>query len=115
MKLITLFCAATLIAFAFTTPTATAATVVACGTSSSVDGEQLILTSNLDCVGTAVIITHNNVHLDMQGWTLTGDGTGIGIDVGTCGPTSGVHINGGTVTDFAHGILLCNLCANSFF
>lgn len=90
------------------TPTAVAATVVACGTSSSVDGEQMILTSNLNCVGTAVTITHNKVHLDMQGFTITGNGTGIGIDVGSCTPTSRVHINGGTVTAFDHGILLCS-------
>ena len=92
------------------------ATVVGCGTTSSADGEQMKLTGNLSCAGTAVTITHDNVHLDMAGFTLDGDGTGIGILVIgptnnlPCGPLpgpSGVHINGGTVKEFDHGIFLC--------
>ncbi len=90
--------------------------MVGCGTTSSADGEQLILTGNLSCAGTAVTITHDKVHLDMQGFTIDGDGTGIGIHVIgptnnlPCGPLSGpsgFHINGGTVTEFDHGIFLC--------
>jgi len=100
------------------TATAAAATVVVCGTSSSADGEQMMLTGNiLNCAGPAVTITHNNVHLNMQGFTIDGDGTGIGIHLidssrlfSPCGPLSGpsgFHINGGTVQEFKHGILIC--------
>lgn len=99
-------------------PTAAAQTPVFCGISSSFDGEQMILTGDLlNCAGPAVTITHNNVHLDMQGFTIDGDGTGIGIHLidptgafSPCGPLtgpSGFHINGGTVQDFEHGILMC--------
>lgn len=92
------------------------ATVVSCGITSSADGEQMKLTGNLSCAGTAVIITHDNVHFNLAGFTLDGDGTGIGIEVnnasfvGGCGPVagpSGVHINGGTVKEFDNGIFLC--------
>ena len=109
-----------------TTPTAAAATPVVCGTSSSADGEQMILTGNLVCAGPiAVTIQHNKVHLDMQGFTITGpepEAADADIDIGIllinainptnaiCVPRpgpSGVHINGGTVENFDHGIFLC--------
>jgi len=100
-------------------PTAAAATDVngaGCGTVFSTPGEQLFLSADLSCAGTAIIITANDVHLDMMGWTLDGNFTGIGIEVnnigfiGGCGPVagpSGVHINGGTVQEFDNGIFLC--------
>lgn len=99
------------------TATASKPTEVVCGTTSSKDREQMILTGNLFCTGTAVTITHNNVHLNMRGFTIDGDLTGRGIEVrnvndvdGVCGPQlgpSGAHINGGTVKEFDHGIFLC--------
>jgi hypothetical protein len=49
-----------LIAFAVAVPSAAAQTAVGCGTSSGADGEQMIFTGDLNCVGTAVIITINN-------------------------------------------------------
>jgi len=107
-------------------PTAAAATVVGCGTSSSADGEQMILTGNLVCAGPiAVTIQHNKVHLDMQGFTITGpepEPADADVDIGIllinainptnaiCVPRPGpsdVHINGGTVENFDHGIFLC--------
>ena len=93
------------------TPTAAAATVVACGTSSSADGEQMILTANLACAGTAVTITHNKVHFDLQGFTISGPGSSpsgpcpFAIGVNVVG-ASRVHINGGTITNFFDGIRL---------
>lgn len=102
--------------------------VAGCGTVFSTPGEELFLSGNLACPGTAIIITANDVHLSMQGFTITGpepDETGgepdIGIYVrniadvdGICGPQSGpsgVHIDGGlvagTITGFDHGIFLC--------
>ena len=60
MKLITSFFASMLIAFAVAVPPAVAQIVMGCGTSSGADGERMILTGDLNCAGTAVIITHNN-------------------------------------------------------
>ena len=107
-------------------PTAAATTAVVCGTSSSADDEQMILTGNLVCAGPiAVTIQHDGVHLDMQGFTITGpepEAADTDIDIGIhvinainptnafCVPRagpSGVHINGGTVENFDHGIFLC--------
>ena len=100
-------------------PTAAAATVVGCGTSSSADGEQMILNGNIvNCAGPAVTITHDKVHLNMNGFTIDGNLTGIGIHIinainptnAICVPRpgpSGVHINGGTVKQFDYGIFLC--------
>ncbi len=90
---------------------AAAATPVACGDNLNVPG-QYMLTGDLSCSGvfSALTITASDVHLTLNGFTLSGDGTvTFGIDVGLCVATSGVHINGGTVTGFiGAGIFLCN-------
>lgn len=90
--------------------------VAGCGTTFSTPGEQLFLSADLSCAGTALTITADNVHLDMNGFTIAGNFTGSGIHV--IGPTnnlpcgaqsgpSGFHINGGTIKKFDHGIFLC--------
>ena len=81
-----------------------------CGTTFDTPGEQLRLTADLNCAGTAVIIAADDVHFNLRGFTIskTGAAGGFGIDVGSCAATSGVHINHGTVTGFIIGIYLCN-------
>lgn len=79
-----------------------------CGATFNTPGERLRLTDDLTCPGTAVIIAADDVHFNLQGFTITGADGGLGIDVGSCVTTSGVHINHGTVTGFIIGINLCN-------
>ncbi len=71
-----------------------------------------MLTADLACTGTAVHIHHDNVHFNLGGFTISGDGTtGTGIHVNgvVCPARSAVHINGGTVTGFDVGIDFCKV------
>lgn len=61
------------------------------------------LSSDLVCSGTALAIGANNVTLDCQGHTITGDETGIGI---LAQNQDGITIKNCTVTNFADSIRL---------
>jgi hypothetical protein len=69
---------------------------------------QYILTGNLNCSGNAVIIGGSKIHFNLNGYTISGDGTGVGITVfgggGSGSPGVDNHIHGGTVTGFGTGI-----------
>src|SRR3989337_376621 len=79
-------------------PSYAATPVTSCGTNINTPG-QYMLTGNLSCSGTAVTISADDVHFNLNGFTIDGDESGIGVDVGSCVATSGVHINNGTITD----------------
>jgi parallel beta-helix repeat protein len=70
-----------------------------CGASVTVN---LVLTGNLICAGTALVVTADNVVIDLNGFTVSGNGTGDGILV----LRSRVTIRNGTVQRFETGILL---------
>lgn len=72
---------------------------------------QYVLNSDLNCVDAPGLeVIANDVHIDFNGHTLSGPGTGTGIITasgGVCVAVTGLHINGGTVTGFRRGIELC--------
>src|SRR6266545_737630 len=80
--------------------------VTTCPQNLTVAGGSYILTGNLSCVGTALTISANDVKLSLNGFTLSGDGTGSGIEVGDF--VAGARIREGTVVGFGNGIRLSN-------
>jgi hypothetical protein len=85
--------------------------VTACGTILDVEGGQYILTGDLNCVGTGGVgIRANDIHFNLNGFTISGSGVGSGIVVANFvgAGLGGVHINGGTVTGFITGIAMRN-------
>ena len=58
------------------------------------------LTQNLRAQGDCIVISVNNVTLDLQGFAVIGDGSGRGITDGGSGQR-GLRVSGGTVTRFA--------------
>ena len=65
--------------------------------------EFVIVKSNLSSTGDCIIIHSNNVAIDMNGKTLTGNGTGNGITDGGVFVQS-VAISNGTIKNFGEGI-----------
>lgn len=102
--------AVVLVSFAYSRLAMAQTPVSVCGTTLSAPG-QYVLTGDLNCFGDGVFITANNVDLDLNGFTLTGQGAGAGINVGnycaTPTPTSGVRISNGQVIGFDFGVILC--------
>ena len=62
-----------------------------------------ILSRNLSCPGTAITIAASGVDLDLNGRTLTGNGTGLGVLVEW---QENVHIHDGSVQGFEVGVAL---------
>jgi parallel beta-helix repeat protein len=60
----------------------------------------LVLTGNMACVGTAMVAGANNIVIDLNGFTVSGNGTGDGILV----LRSRVTIRNGKLTGFDNGI-----------
>lgn len=59
------------------------------------------LTGNLTCSGNGITVDFNNVTIDLQGFTITGNGSGSGVYmVGR----SNVEIRNGTIQNFQEGI-----------
>jgi hypothetical protein len=60
--------------------------------------------------GNCLVITTNNVTIDLAGYTITGNGTGNGITTGLCGGINNscqnITVRNGTVTNFEAGIVL---------
>ena len=77
--------------------------VAACGANLNVEGGHYVFTQDIGpCAGNGVNITANNVTLNLNGFTITGSGVSIGINV----TGSSAHISGGTVSTFERGILI---------
>lgn len=74
-----------------------------CGTIS--EPGSYVVVRNLTAVGDCLVITADNVTIDLGGFTLTGDGTGEGI-TDNLFPRDGITVRNGTVTNFGHGVLL---------
>jgi parallel beta-helix repeat protein len=62
----------------------------------------LVLTGNLTCAGTAMVVVADNIVVDLNGFAVTGNGSGTGVVV----PRSGVTVRNGTVRSFDTGILI---------
>jgi hypothetical protein len=62
-----------------------------------------ILTKNLDAVGNCLVIEADNVTIDLDGYTISGDGTGIGITDGGAGRKN-IAIRNGVITNFEAGV-----------
>jgi nitrous oxidase accessory protein NosD len=62
----------------------------------------LVLTGNMTCPGTAIVVAADNIVIDLNGFTVTGNGTGNGVLV----VRSGVTVRNGTVRSFEKGILI---------
>ncbi|MFH0341475.1 MAG: hypothetical protein ACHBNF_04955 [Chromatiales bacterium] len=62
------------------------------------------LTRNLTANGDCLVIQANNVSINLQGHTLTGNGTGAGVTAGDDTLRSGIAIRNGVVTNFSDGI-----------
>ena len=74
----------------------------ACGT---VVTDDLVLTADLvGCAGPALVVGAPGITIDLSGHTISGGGTGAGIDDN--GGHDGVAVEGGTITGFTIGIEL---------
>ncbi len=89
-----------------------AATPISCGMIIDTPG-QYHLSSDLVCDSGVKVAAHD-VHINMNGHTLTGPGAGPGVDSGIktsdgtrCVAVKGLNIKGGTITGFGSGIELC--------
>jgi len=76
------------------------ATSIACGATLLTD---LRLESDLACPGDAIIVGADDITIDVNGHTISGAGTGVGITVRS---HQGVRIRGGLVRGFASGIFV---------
>jgi len=60
---------------------------------------------DLACRGNGLIVGADGIKIDLNGHTIAGPGSGVGISVSN---RAGVVISGGTVTDFLAGVQLVN-------
>jgi parallel beta-helix repeat protein len=81
---------------------ATAVRAVSCGATVFTD---VTLHENLTCAGAGLIAGADGITIDLNGHSLTGSGTGIGIDVVN---RTDITILGGTIASFFTGIRLQN-------
>ena len=75
-------------------------TAVACGDLITTD---VRLEADLTCAGDALIVNEDDISINLNGHTISGNGTGNGITVRL---RSGVTIHGGTIQGFLSGILV---------
>lgn len=64
-----------------------------------------VLTRNFNCVGDGITITQHYATIDLQGFTLRGDGTGAGVTDGGV-DYEGIVVRNGTLTSFDSGVVL---------
>ena len=83
------------------------ASAVSCGDTLTAHTQ---LDSDLVCSGTALIIGADGITVDLKGHSLTGNGTGIGID-NTAGYDY-VTIKNGVIEGFGYGVFLTNASYN---
>jgi parallel beta-helix repeat protein len=68
----------------------------------------LRLDQDLTCAGNGLIVGADGIRLNLNGHTIAGSGSGVGINVAG---RSGVSIVGGTVQNFPTGVLVLNSTA----
>lgn len=91
-------------ALAATPGTATASSNPACGSTLTTD---TVLTADLSCPTSSLIIGTSGITLDLGGHTLSGSFSSIGVvDTALVPALSGVTIRNGTISGFGTGILL---------
>lgn len=88
-------------AYAHTSQPAT--TNITCGESIT---KSITVANDLTCAGNALSIDAQNVTVNLNGHTLTGNGTGTGVSFGLSQPVAvpGDVLKGGTVDDFASAV-----------
>jgi parallel beta-helix repeat protein len=90
--------------------TADGGTAVTCGSTIASPGEYYL---PADCTGPGIIVAANDVHLKLDGHTMTGPGTG-GSNGILATQISGLHLQGpGTITNYGAGIYLSGNVDNS--
>jgi len=93
----------TLTALALTTHSGAAASANdLCGTTIVTD---LTLDQDLACAGNGLVVGADNITIDLNGHTIAGPGTAIGIRIAL---RTGVTVRGGTVRHFETGIMVAN-------
>lgn len=73
-----------------------------CGTTILAD---LKLDEDLSCTGDGLIVGADGIKIDLNGHTIAGSGSGIGV---TLRSRHDVVVHGGTITDFVTGIFISN-------
>ena len=92
--------AASLLAFSVGSAMAAPPMQVTCGSPITAPGQYVLMG---DCMGPGITITASDVHLKLNGHTMTGPGPGDGINVSN---VSHVHIEGpGTISSYFYGIV----------
>jgi len=121
-KLTLLVAVATMAAFIFLGTGLAQANSVSCG---DILTEDTTLDADLDCSvigGTAFIIGADGITLDLNGHTVTGDGTGRGVDNSggyilfgdpSVAGYDNVTIKNGVIDGFATGVFLVNVSGNT--
>jgi parallel beta-helix repeat protein len=97
-----LLCTAPLVLAGFTRGIGAGAADDLCGTTVTQD---LRLDHDLVCTGAGLVIGADDITVNLDGHTITGSGTGVGIRVAL---RSRVTIKGGTVRNFETGIMVAN-------
>src|SRR5574338_1261864 len=77
-------------------------TTLACGAQVSGD---VTLDNDLDCVGNGFSVSGDDIAVDLNGHTISGNGTGNGITVNT---SHRVRIFGGSIRGFQSGIFVAS-------
>ena len=95
---------ATLVAVGLLAGLLTGAPAASAATCGDVLVANTTLTSNLACSGTAFVIGAGGIVLDLNGYTLTGDGTGSGVE--QTGAIGGFTIRNGRIQNFEWGVNL---------
>jgi parallel beta-helix repeat protein len=86
-------------------------TVCGAGVTISQSGHYALKADCTGIVGVAITVTANDVHLNLDGHMISGQGPGSGIGIVVIG-ASRVHISGGTVQSFQSGIELDDASAS---
>jgi len=87
--------------------------VTSCGQTLGTPGETYVLTGDVTCGAGQTVgmrVTANDVVIDLQGFTLTGNGTGAGVVTATqtnCFAAERLEVKHGTIQRFGTAIGLC--------
>jgi parallel beta-helix repeat protein len=87
--------------------------IASCGQTLSTAGETYVLTADVTCTAAQPIgvrVTANDVVIDLQGFTLTGNGTGSGVITAApagCMAVQRLEVKNGTIQGFGTPVSLC--------